>query len=71
MIVEISQPWFRHMNKAVVNKYKSQGIIPDLHEHRDMFEQTHGVRVILENSRWHALEFASEQAYLMAILKYR
>jgi hypothetical protein len=52
MIVEISQPWFRNMNKVVVDRYKRQGIIPDLHEHKVTFEKTHGVRVILENCRW-------------------
>jgi hypothetical protein len=71
MIVEISQPWFRNMNKVVVDRYKRQGIIPNLGQHKSTFEQTHGVRVIVKNSRWQALEFASEQAYLMAILKWQ
>ena len=71
MIVEISQPWFQNMNKFVVDRYKLQNIIAELHVHKAMFELTHGVRVILENSRWHALEFSSEQAYLMAMLKWQ
>lgn len=72
MIVEISQPWFQNMNKAVVDRHKLQSIMPiDLHLHKTMFEQTHGVRVIVKNSRWAALEFSSEQDYLMAMLKWR
>lgn len=76
MIVELFHPgtlmMFKHMNKAVIDQYKLQSIMPDdLHLHKDRFEQIHGVQVILENSRWHALEFPSEQAYLMAMLKWR
>lgn len=71
MIVEISQPWFQHMNKAVVDRHQQSPLPIDLHEHKDRFEQIHGVRVILKNSRWHAVEFPSEQAYLMALLKWQ
>lgn len=71
MIVEIGQPWFQHMNKAVVDRYKLQNIMADLHVHKDRFEQIHGVRVIVKNSRWHALEFPSEHDYTMAMLKWR
>ena len=71
MIVEISQPWFQHMNKFVVDRYKLQNIMPDLHVHKSLFELTHGVRVIVKNSRWQAVEFPSEQDYLMAMLKWQ
>jgi hypothetical protein len=69
---KIDQPgtaiMFKHMNKDVVDKY--QGIIPNLHEHKITFEQTYNVRVIVENSRWQALEFPNEQDYLMAMLHF-
>jgi hypothetical protein len=74
MIVELFQPgtliMFKHMNKAIVNRYQRQGVIPDLHEHKVTFEKTHSVRVIVKNSCWQALEFPSEQDYLMAMLKW-
>jgi hypothetical protein len=76
MIVDLFHPgtlmMFKHMNKVVIDRYKLQSIMPnDLHLHKDRFEQIHGVRVILENSRWTALEFSNEHDYLIAMLKWR
>ena len=75
MIVEINQSgtamMFKHMNKAVVDQHQQSPLPIDLHLHKDMFEQIHSVRVIIENCRWHAVEFPSEQAYLIAMLKWQ
>ena len=75
MIVRINSPgnfmMFHHMNQATVDYYKDRDITPNMAQHRAMFEQTHGVRVIAENSTWQFLEFPTEQDYLMATLKWR
>lgn len=75
MIVKITSSGnfmlFKHMNQMIVDEYKRQGIIPNIVEHRATFEQTHRVKVVVKNSCWRALEFASEQDYLMAILRWR
>lgn len=75
MIVRINTPgnilMFKRMNQAIVDTYKRRGIVPNMGQHRATFEQTHGVQVIVENSRWQALEFPAEQDYLLATLKWR
>lgn len=75
MIVKINTPgnilMFKHMNQAIVDSYNRRGITPNMGQHRTMFEQTHGVKVIAGHSSWTALEFASDQDYLMATLKWR
>lgn len=75
MIVRINTPgnilMFKNMNQVIVDKYKRQGITPNMAQHRTMFEQTHGVTVIAGHSNWQALEFATDQDYLMAMLKWR
>lgn len=75
MIVRINTPgnilMFKNMNQVIVDQYKRQGITPNMGQHRTMFEQTHGVTVIAGPSSWTALEFATEQDYLMAMLKWR
>lgn len=75
MIVKINTPGnillFKHMNRAIVDSYKRQGITPNMEQHRARFEETHGVKVIAGHSNWQALEFATEQDYLMATLKWR
>lgn len=74
MIVEINKPGnillFKHMNQAIVDSYKRKGIIPSMSQHKDAFERTYGVQIIVDNSYWQALEFPSEQDYLMAVLKW-
>lgn len=62
---------FKHMNQAIVDSYKRQGTIPNMAQHRAKFEETHGVKVGTNGSNWQALEFATEQDYLMATLKWR
>ena len=74
MIVDINKSGnillFKHMNQAIVDSYKRKGVIPSMGQHKDAFEQTYGVQVIVDNSTWRALEFASEQDYTMAVLKW-
>lgn len=64
---------FRRMNQAVVDSYKRQGIVPNMAQHRATFELTHGVRLEFGRSQnfWKYMEFATEQDYLMAVLKWR
>lgn len=58
------------MNQAIVSSYKRKGVIPSMGQHKDVFERTYGVEIIVDNSKWQALEFPSEQDYLMAVLKW-
>ena len=75
MIVKINTPgnilMFKHMNQMIVDKYKRQGIIPNMGQHRATFELTHRVKVVADNSNWTALEFTTEQDYTLAMLKWR
>jgi hypothetical protein len=63
-------PIFKKMNTVLVARYKRQGIIPSLGEHRKNFEQTYNVRVVVENNIWAALEFPSEQDAIVSIMKW-
>ena len=74
MIVEINKPsnilLFKHMNQAVVDQYKRWGMIPNMNQHKEKFEETYNVKVTVNNSNWTHIEFPSEEAYLMAVLKW-
>ena len=61
---------FKNMNTAVVDSYKRKGIIPNLGQHRDMFEQIYNVKIIVKNNTWAGVEFPSEQDYVAAVLKW-
>ncbi len=62
--------FFQKMNKTLVDSYKRRGIIPSILEHMKNFEQAYNVQVIVENERWSALEFSTEQDATLAILKW-
>jgi len=63
---------FKRMNQTIVDEYKSKGISPTMNQHKAMFEKTHDVKI--EYGRggnfWKYMEFSSEQAYTMAVLKW-
>ena len=62
---------FRHMNAYLVDGYKRKGKTPTMAEHAVNFEQTHGVKLVHDSSGvWKHIEFASEQGYLMAVMKW-
>lgn len=73
MIVDITNGnhrMFKRMNNALIDRYKRKGIIPSTGQHRDTFEQTYDVKVVVKNSRWSGIEFPSEQAYTAAAIKW-
>lgn len=51
-------PWFNRMLRAVINTYGDK--YPSINEHKQNFEHKFGVRVIVENGRWAAVEFKDE-----------
>lgn len=60
----------KNMNQQIVNGYKRKGIIPNMIQHIKTFEETHGVKIIIENSIWKYIEFPDDQAYIIALLKW-
>ena len=72
MILQLKNelPIFKKMNTALVARYKQQGIIPSLGEHRKNFEQAYNVRVVVENNIWAALEFPSEKDAIVSMMKW-
>lgn len=73
MIVEFTngnERLFKNMNRAVVDSYKRKGSMPNLGQHRDTFEQTYNVKIIVKNNIWAGVEFPDEQAYTLAALKW-
>lgn len=76
-LVKINEPGnivlFKRMNQKVVDEYKIQlgTAIPDMMHHMMTFEQRYGVKIHAENwGNWTHLEFPSEEAYTMALLKW-
>lgn len=62
---------FKRMNQTIVDSYKRKGIIPNMGEHKAMFEATHGVKIDYGKSNfWKYMEFPTEQDYTMAMLKW-
>lgn len=55
---ETKTDWFKRMNRRLVQSYGRK--FPMMHIHKKNFEETYGVKVIVENSRWAAIEFDSE-----------
>ena len=77
MVIDMIVKWddnnnrmFKNMNTAIVDGYKRKGIFPNLGQHRDMFEQTYNVKVIVKNSRWSDVEFPDEQSYIVTALQW-
>jgi hypothetical protein len=71
MIVSIeNSSMFKKMNRVLVDQYHRQGIVPSILEHQNNFQQAYNVQVIVENSRWSALEFFSEQDAIVSIMKW-
>jgi len=62
------------MNQAVINEYKSQlGVrdVPSMGEHLRQFEEKYDVKIHCTNwGNWDSVEFPSEEAYMMAVLKW-
>ena len=64
---------FKRMNQKVIDEYKIHlgTAIPDMMHHMMTFEQTYGVKIHAENwGNWTHMEFPSEEAYTMALLKW-
>ena len=74
MIVEINKSGnislFKRMNQDVVEQYKRYGMMPTINQHKEKFEEIHGVEILINNSNWTHMVFPSEQDYLMAVLKW-
>lgn len=58
------------MNKFIIDEYKTTGIKPSIHKHKRMFEAEHGVKIEMDGGFWRHMEFPSEEAYTMALLKW-
>lgn len=52
-------PWFDLMNSRLIQSYSKLPMIM-IDSHTKNFEDTYGVKVIIENNRWAAIEFANE-----------
>lgn len=64
---------FKRMNQRIIDNYRLVlgNDIPDMKQHRELFEQTYGVQIHHENwGSWTHMEFPSEEAYTMALLKW-
>lgn len=65
---------FKRMNQKIVDQCRihlNMKDIPDMMHHMVTFEQTYGVKIHAENwGNWTHMEFPSEEAYTMAVLKW-
>lgn len=64
---------FKRMNQRIIDTYKLLlgNDLPDMQQHKELFEQTYSVRIHYENwGSWTHMEFSSEEAYTLALLKW-
>jgi len=64
---------FKRMNQRIIDNYRLHlgNDIPDMQQHRELFEKAYDVKIHHENwGSWTHMEFTSQEAYTMALLKW-
>ena len=58
------------MNQFIVDSHKL-GTVPSMSEHKKIFEAEHGVKIEFGTGGfWKHMEFPSDEAYTLAVLKW-
>jgi hypothetical protein len=72
MIVDIAtiRTPFGNANRAATKQYYDTQTFPDISVHKHNFEIMHNCNVTVKNSRWTSLDFPSELAYTIFLLRW-